>query len=97
MIHKFLKLFFALIIFSIILFVFTHLSQENMSVREEIIICIDPGHGGKPEFGNRFGGDQWSSENKTFNSFYNYGAELNDFHEHEYVYGLGEKVMEELL
>ncbi|MFA5479974.1 MAG: hypothetical protein WC337_08095 [Candidatus Muiribacteriota bacterium] len=97
MIHKFLKLFFALIIFSIILFVFTHLSQENISVREEIIICIDPGHGGKPEFGNRFGGDQWSSENKTFNSFYNYGAELNDFHEHEYVYELGEKVMEELL
>ncbi|MGM0607654.1 MAG: hypothetical protein ACQESP_04450 [Candidatus Muiribacteriota bacterium] len=98
MLNKILKLILCLFIFSIIIFIFSKLSIDDKNNKEktpeeivssdEIVICLDPGHGGKPEYGNRYGGDQWSFENKTFNSFYNYGAYYKGMKEHEYVYDL---------
>ncbi|MCK9467721.1 MAG: hypothetical protein M0P94_05330, partial [Candidatus Absconditabacterales bacterium] len=64
MFKKFIKLLIALFVFSIIIFFFSKVT--NISDHDEIIICIDPGHGGLPEYGNKDGGDNWYEPKKTF-------------------------------
>ncbi|MCK9224944.1 MAG: N-acetylmuramoyl-L-alanine amidase [Candidatus Muirbacterium halophilum] len=86
MFKKFIKLLIALFVFSIIIFFFSKLT--NISVHDEIIICIDPGHGGLPEYGNKDGGDNWYEPKKTFLNYYNYGGIFENIKEHEYVYEL---------
>lgn len=84
MVKKFLKLFAALFIFSLILFCVNRSSVDKLE--KEVIICLDPGHGGKPEYGNSTGGDRWSADKKTYLNYYNYGGGYKDIIEHEYVY-----------
>jgi len=95
MTRRILKLFSALIIFSIVIFYF---SYSNLEKRKQTVkICIDPGHGGRPEYGDRDSGDKWSREKKRYLSFYNYGGVSDEITEHEYVLELAELMEKEIL
>ncbi|MFW5782248.1 MAG: N-acetylmuramoyl-L-alanine amidase [Candidatus Muiribacteriaceae bacterium] len=94
MMIKIFKLSAALIMFTLFLFAFSKLS--GIPKIRHIKVCIDPGHGGKPEFGDRNGGDHWNPERKTFLKYYNFGADYKGFTEHSYVMEVAEKMKKEL-
>ncbi|PLX18005.1 MAG: hypothetical protein C0601_05855 [Candidatus Muiribacterium halophilum] len=95
MLKKIFKLFLDLVIFSIVIFYFSYSGLQKE--KNVIKICIDPGHGGIPEYGDKDSGDRWCSERKKYLSWYNFGGDTEKIKERDYVLKLGKLLKKDIL